>query len=138
MNELESQLPPPFKEALAILRQNRDPDARVDAIDANFAYVWINNLAKNRPAETRGGWIRLPLAFPYANPHGLVTRDALLRSNGDNVADAYNPGHDTCKPVSSNGGAHYYSWTWEAAPGLNSPKDIVGVAQWYERRIRNG
>ena len=138
MSDLESQLPPPFKEALALLRQDRDPDARIDAIEANFAYVWINNLAKNTPAETRGGWIRLPLAFPHANPHGLVTRNALLRAGGGNVTDAYNPGHDTCKPVSSLSGAHYYSWTWDGAPALNSPKDIVAVAQWYERRIRNG
>jgi len=138
VSDLESQLPPLFKEALGLLRQDRDPDARIDAIEANFAYVWINNLAKNTPAEVRGGWIRLPLAFPYANPHGLVTRNALLRAGGGNVTDAYNPAHDTCKPVSSRGGAHYYSWTWEGAPALNSPKDIVGVTQWYERRIRNG
>jgi hypothetical protein len=138
MSSLESQLPPPFKEALALLRQRRDPDARIDAVDSNFAYIWINNLAKNTSGEARGGWIRLPLAFPHANPHGLVTRDALMRGNGSTVADGHNPGHDMCKPVSSMGGAHYYSWTWAGAPPLNSPEDIIGVTQWYERRIRNG
>jgi hypothetical protein len=138
MNELEAQLPQPFADALAHLRALRDEQARVDAIKDNFAYVWVSNATKNTPAEEVGGWIRLPLAFPFANPHGLVTRQALKRSSGDEVADGHNAGHDMCTPVAPLGGAHYYSWTWEGAPPLRSPEDIIGVVHWYERRIRKG
>ena len=138
MSELERGLPQPFAEALAYLRLHRDNLARIDAIKDNFAYIWIGNIAKNEPSETPGGWIRLPLAFPNANPHGFVTREALKKTGQGIVADGYNPNHDTCAPVSALGGAHYYSWTWENAPALRSPQEIVGVVQWYERRIRKG
>ena len=138
MNSLEESLPAPFAAALAHLRKDRDPDAKVDAIKDNFAYVWVDKISKNTSGEQLGGWIRLPLAFPYANPHGLVTRDALKRHDGGAVADAHHPNHETCAPVGAAGGVHYYSWTWEGAPPLRSPEDIIGVVQWYERRIRNG
>ena len=138
MNSLEDTLPGLFAAALAHLRKDRDAGAKVEAIKDNFAYVWVSNICKNTPDEKPGGWIRLPLAFPFANPHGLVTRDALRRRDGGIVADAYHGNHDTCAPVRSVGGAHYYSWTWAGAPPLCSPEDIVGVVQWYERRIRAG
>lgn len=138
MSHTEDQLPVQFREALAFLRQHRNANARVDAIPDNFAYVWIADLAKNTAGETRGGWIRLPLVFPQANPHGLITKEALVRREGGNVADGYNPNHDMCSPVRHLGGAHYYSWTWEGCPPMNSPEDILLVVQWYERRIRNG
>lgn len=138
MSDLEAGLPGPFAEALAHLRSQRDAGARIDAVKDNFAYVWVGDIAKNEPSEAQGGWIRLPLVFPCANPHGLVTREALKGAAGGNVTDAYNPGHEMCGPVSSLGGGHYYSWTWGDAPPLRSPQDIVGVVQWYERRIRKG
>ena len=138
MSGMEDGLPPPFAEALAHLRSNRDGGVRIDAIKDNFAYAWIGDMAKNQSSEEPGGWIRLPTAFPYANPHGLVTREALKTAGGGNVSDGYNAGHDMCAPVRTLGGAHYYSWTWENAPQLRSPQDIVGVVQWYERRIRKG
>ncbi len=138
MSDLEAGLPQPLAEALAHLRSQRDSEARIDAVKENFAYVWVGNIAKNDPSEASGGWIRLPLAFPHANPHGFVTREALKKVGEGNVTDGYNPGHDMCAPVGSLGGAHYYSWTWENAPPLRSPQDIVGVVQWYERRIRRG
>jgi len=135
---LEDALPPPFAEGLAHLRSRRDGEVRIDAIKDNFAYVWIGDMAKNQSSEEPGGWIRLPTAFPYANPHGLVTREALKTLGGGNVSDGYNAGHDMCVAVLPLDGAHYYSWTWENAPQLRAPQDIVGVVQWYERRIRKG
>jgi len=138
VSDLEASLPPPFAEALAYLRSRPDGEVRIDAIQDNFAYVWIGTLAKNQSSEEPGGWIRLPLAFPHANPHGLVTREAVKRACGANVTDGYNAGHDMCAPVRALGGTHYYSWTWANAPQLRSPQEIVGVVQWYERRIRNG
>lgn len=138
MSDLESALPPPVAEALAHLRSLRDGEVRTDAIQDNFVYVWVDSLTKNRSSEEPGGWIRLPLAFPHANPHGLVTREALKSAGEGNVADGYNAGHDMCIPVRPLGGGHYYSWTWENGPQLRSPQDIVGVVQWYERRIRKG
>jgi hypothetical protein len=138
VSELEAGLPQPFAEALQHLRSKKDAEARIDAIRDNFAYIWVGNMAKYDRSELSGGWIRLPLAFPHANPHGFITREALKRNGGGNVMDGYNQGHDMCAPVASVGGAHYYSWTWENAPALRLPQDIVGVVQWYERRIRNG
>ena len=79
MSDLEAGLPEPFVEALGYLRSQRDSKARIDAIKDNFAYVWVDNIAKNDPSEVSGGWVRLPLAFPHANPHGFVTREALKR-----------------------------------------------------------
>jgi hypothetical protein len=110
----------------------------VDAVQDNFAYIWVGDVAKNGPAEPTGGWVRLPLAFPHANPHGFATREALKNTSGGQVTDGHNPGHDMCIPVRSLGGAHYYSWTWESCPALRSIEDIIGVVQWYERRIRKG
>lgn len=134
----EGELPQPFAEALAHLRATRDADARLDAIKDNFAYIWVSNIAKNQKSEAKGGWIRLPLAFPHANPHGFVTCE-VLKSEGEGiVTDGHNQGHELCGPVSSLGGGHYYSWTWENSPQPRTPEDIVGVVQWYERRIRRG
>ncbi len=138
MNDPEAELPPPFAKALACLRSHRDGEVRVDAIKDNFAYVWIGGIAKNQSSEEPGGWIRLPVAFPHANPHGFVTREPLKSAGGGDVTDGHNAGHDMCAPVHPLGGAHYYSWTWENAPQLRSPEDIVGVVQWCERRIRRG
>jgi hypothetical protein len=138
VTELEEGLPEPLKQALQHLRSKRGCDVRVDAVQDNFAFIWVSNVAKNGSAEPSGVWIRLPLVFPHANPHGLVTREAVKNSTGAQVTDGHNPGHDMCKPVSSVGGAHYYSWTWQNCPALTSIEDIVGVVQWYERRIRNG
>jgi len=134
----EADVPAPFAQSLAHLRSQRNSEVRVDAIKDNFAYVWVANLAKANPLDSPGGWLRVPLAFPHANPHGLVTQEALKNAAGANVTDGYNAGHDTCAPVKALGGAHYYSWTWENCPTLRRPEDIVGVVQWYERRIRKG
>jgi hypothetical protein len=138
VSQPEAGLPEPLRQALEHLRSNRACDVRVDAVQDNFAYIWVSDVAKNGPAEPTGGWIRLPLVFPEANPHGLVTREAVKNYSGGQVTDAHNPGHDMCGPVRSLGGAHYYSWTWQDCPALRSVEGIVGVVQWYERRIRNG
>ena len=138
MSDLESGLPQPFLDALRCLREKKDAEARVDAISDNFAYVWMGKLAKNNGSEPTGGWLRLPLAFPHANPHGLITCEALKRAAEGEVADAHHVGHDMCKPVAALGAAHYYSWTWENSPPPRAPEDIMGVVQWYERRIRKG
>ena len=133
-----ADVPAPLAQTLAYLRTLRNCEVRVDAIKDNFAYVWVADIAKANSSESPGGWLRLPLAFPHANPHGFVTREALKNACGASVTDGYNPGHDTCAPVGSFGGAHYYSWTWENCPALSRPEDIAGVVQWYERRIRKG
>lgn len=131
-----SNTPAPFRGALEALQKVKE--AEVQAISGNFAYIWIPSIPKNTENESTGGWIRLPLAFPCANPHGLVTRAALKRSDGQQVTDGHNPGHEMCAPVRDRGGEHYYSWTWEGGPTIKKPEDIIGVVQWYERRIRKG
>jgi len=135
---VEADLPQPFRDALRCLREKKDAGARVDAVSGNFAYVWVEKLAKNNALESAGGWLRLPVAFPHANPHGLITREALRGASEGEVGDGHHAGHDMCKPVAGIGGAHYYSWTWENAPPPRTPEDIIGVVQWYERRIRKG
>lgn len=137
MSESHS-VPGPLEEALSYLGAKRQVEVRVDAISDNFAYVWVADLQKSDSTQAPGGWIRLPTAFPFGNPHGLVTIEPLKRRDGALVTDAHNPGHDVCKPVRDLGGAHYYSWTWKDCPAIQDPKDILGVVQWYERNIRNG
>lgn len=136
-------LPGPFQEAFGVLREQRMPGVRIDAISGNWVYVWLPTLRFDprvypEPNE-RGVWVRLPDAFPLANPHGMVTPDALNPRDGHPVK-GHNPGHEMCKPVESLGGKHYYSWTWagELGPGaqLATPSDILGVVSWLERRIR--
>jgi hypothetical protein len=130
-------LPTPLLIALEHLRQQgRDP--RVDAVDGNFAYIWIPDLQKPTAEQSPGGWIRLPTSFPYGNPHGLVTIDPLKREADALVSEGHHPRHDMCKPVCALGGANYYSWTWLGCPELRVSEDIVGVVQWYERRARKG
>lgn len=133
-----NSLPAPLQLALAHLREERGSDVRVDEVNNNFAYVWVPNLQKCTADEVPGGWIRLSTAFPFGNPHGLVTVEALRRQDGTPVPDGHHPGHDMCNPVRALGGAHYYSWTWQDCPAIQDPKDIVGVVQWFERRVRRG
>lgn len=116
---------------------------RVDATKDNFVYVWLPTVAfdasKYPPPLTRGLWIRIPLQFPYANPHGIVTTVPLNPKDG-HVVKGHNPNHDMCTPVRGLGGIHYYSWTWSGelgnGPQLRNPGDIVEVVSWVERRIR--
>ena len=140
----EDTLPTPFKDALKILRSDRMPDARVDAIQANWAYLWLPDVKVDQfkfpPPETRGMWVRLPVQFPHANPHGIITKEALVPSDG-HIVKGQNENHDTGKPVAHLGGRFYYSWTWSGqemgnGPSLQTPADIVVVVTWIESRIR--
>ena len=120
------------------------PGARVDAIADNFAYVWLPEVqfdsTKYPAPHERGLWIRIPVQFPQANPHGVVTLDPILPLDGHAIR-GHNPGHPTCGPVANAGGKHYYSWTWSGeigqSPLLTSPHDILLVAAWLQRRIGN-
>ena len=139
----ESGLPAPIQEALRILRTERMEGIRVDAIVDNWIYLWLPDISfdenKYPAPHRRGLWVRLPLQFPFANPHGLVTMESLNPIDGHGVK-GHNPNHETCGPVRSLGGVHYYSWTWSGelgqGPTLRNPNDILGVIAWIERRIR--
>ncbi len=139
----ESGLPDLFREALGTLRAERMDGVRVDAVVDNWAYVWLPDVVfdeEHYPAPNRRGvWVRVPLQFPFANPHGIVTQDPLNPLDGHAVK-GHNPNHQTCEPVKSLGGSHYYSWTWSGelgqGPTLRVPRDILGVVAWVERRIR--
>lgn len=137
----EDQLPAPLGAAVTIIRSERDPKARVDAVASNFAYIWVHGLRNPTGEETDldvGGWLRIPLAFPQATPWGLVTRKALPGKDGRPNPDGHNPGHENAAPVRPLGGDHYYSWTWSESPPLRQPENILEVIRWYERRIRLG
>lgn len=131
-----SSLPVPLQQALMYLCQDRSCHPRVDAVCNNFAYIWIPDMQKSTTDQETGGWIRLSTAFPFGNPHGLVTIEALKRIDGTLVTDGHNPGHEMCEPVKALGGANYYSWTWQDCPAIEQSKDIIGVVHWYERRVR--
>jgi hypothetical protein len=138
----QQNLKSPFDQAMEILNQQM-PGAHVDVIADNFAFVWLPtiNLDGNKYSEplTRGLWVRIPITFPAAQPHGIVTREPLNPKDGHAVK-GYNPNHDTCSPVKNLGGTHYYSWTWSGelgeGPKLRKPEDILIVVAWIERRIR--
>lgn len=140
-------LPEPFKKSLNILSEHRSLESRVEAIEGNWAYVLLPNISfpfdKFPPPNERDLWIRLPLQFPSADPHGIVTREQIIPRDGHKVVGE-NKGHPMCKPVSNLGGLFYYSWTWtdEKEPAkknpvkLSVPEDIKLVISWLERRIR--
>ena len=131
-----------LKEAIDILKAKRMPDARIDVIVDNFAFLWLPDVYfdedKYPEPHRRGLWIRIPTVFPFANPHGIVTKEPLNPRDGHAVK-GYNLNHDTCNPIKDKGGIHYYSWTW-GQPGenvtLRKPADILAVVSWIERRIR--
>lgn len=131
-------LPAPLQASIRELRKHGRADVRVDAVAENFAYIWIGDLEKQTVDEKPGGWIRIPAAFPFANPHGLITIEPLKRTDGTLVTDGHNPGHQMCNPVQPFGAANYYSWTWQDCPAIQISEDIIGVLHWYERRIRKG
>jgi len=139
----ESTLPEPLRKAIAILRERRMSGARVDAVDGNFAYVWLPAIrfdpTKYPQPHERPVWIRVPLQFPVANPHGMVTANP-LNPIQDHPIKGASTDAGMCAPVSSLGAHNYYSWTWSGeigpGPALNSPEDILEVVTWYERRIR--
>lgn len=137
-------MPEQLQQAIDFLHHELMSDARVDAIADNWVYVWLPRIefdgAKYPEPHMRPVWIRIPIQFPNVNPHGIVTPDPIIPLDGHPVK-GHNPGHETCNPVASFGGKHYYSWTWsgELGPGpqLASPRDILKVVSWIERRIRN-
>lgn len=140
----ESAFPIPFREAINTLRNVRMSDIKVDSVSGNFAYVWLSNIefdeTKYPPPNKRGLWIRIPIQFPFANPHGIVTREPLNPLSPHQIK-GHNPNHPMCDPVKNLGGIHYYSWTWEGtelgpSPKLQKAQDILGVVTWIERRIR--
>lgn len=136
-------LPSLLQQALDYLKKERMSDARVDSVADNWAYVWLPEVnfdeLKYPPPLTRGLWVRIPVQFPFANPHGVITKEPINPIDGHQIK-GHNPNHPMCAPVQKLGGVHYYSWTWSgelgAGPSLCSPKDILGVVAWVERRIR--
>ena len=139
-----TQHPEQLQTAIETLRTEYDPDSRIDAVADNWAYIWLPTIefieAKYPAPYKRGLWVRIPIQFPNANPHGLVTKEPITPLDGHAVK-GHNPGHETCRPVAGLGGNHYYSWTWSgelgAGPQLRSPRDILKIVPWIERRIRN-
>lgn len=119
------------------------PDARVDAVVDNWIYLWLPDVTfdegKYPAPNQRGLWVRIPVQFPFANPHGIVTPQPITPTDGHSLK-GHNPNHDTCAPVRNLGGAHYYSWTWSgelgSGPALRNSHDILAVVAWVERRIR--
>ena len=139
----ESTLPEPIQRALSVLRATIMPEARADAVHDNWVYVWLPQVhveeAKFPPPNERGLWVRIPMQFPFAQPHGIVTKEPLVPTDGHAVK-GHNAGHEMCNPVGPIGGGHYYSWTWSGelgqGPALRSADDILEVVNWVERRIR--
>jgi len=139
----ESGLPAPVQEALTFLRKERMEGARVDALADNWIYVWLPDVrfdaSRYPPPLSREMWVRIPVQFPFANPHGIITKEPLNPLDGHTVK-GHNPNHDMCGPVRSLGGAHYYSWTWAGEigpnPSLRVSSDILVVIAWIERRLR--
>jgi hypothetical protein len=118
-------------------------DARTDALKDNFLYVWLPEItlspSKYPPPYKRGLWVRIPVQFPFANPHGIVTIEPLNPIDGHPLK-GHNPNHEMCSPVRNLGGVNYYSWTWSGelgnGPPLRNPEDIIKVIYWIERRIK--
>ena len=139
----EATLPLPLQNSLLILRKEKMNEARVDALKDNFIYLWLPSISfdssKYPLPSTRGLWVRIPVQFPYANPHGIVTKEPLNPIDGHPIK-GHNPNHEMCNPVKNLGGNHYYSWTWSGelgnSPQLRNPEDILEVVSWVERRIR--
>jgi hypothetical protein len=140
----ESSLPGPFRESLEHLRRAQGTDVRVDAVKDNWAYLWLPKIRLDAgmfdPPLERGVWVRLPLQFPQAFPHGVVTKGPLTPKDGHQLK-GQNVNEGTSEPVRTFGGTCYYSWTWNGndygpGPRLQTPADISEVVSWIERRIR--
>jgi len=135
-------LPEPFRLGFEALRA-RCPAAHVECVQDNFAYVWIEPIhfpdtIFPAPHE-RGCWVRIPLLFPNAQPHGIITKEQIVRIDGRQLQGAAGK-HEICNPVLAVGASYYYSWTWNGTlgqgPPLRMPSDMRMVIEWVERRIQ--
>ena len=139
----ELSVPEPLRTAVGILQKRSMPGATVDAVAGNWAYLLLPDIrfpsAKYPAPNVRAVWIRLPVQFPLAFPHGVVTKEPITKLDGS-TAKGHNVGGEMCAPVAGKGGAFYYSWTWSGelgqGPALDSPEDITKVIAWVERRVR--
>jgi len=137
-----NDLPEHFRAGFEALKK-RCPEARVDAIKDNFVYIWLEPIyispTEFKDPRPSGVWVRIPIQFPNAQPHGVITLHPLLRTDGRPLNGSAGR-HEICGPVADRGGVNYYSWTWNGnlgqGPALLRPSDMAMVFEWVERRIR--
>jgi hypothetical protein len=138
----ESDFPPAFVQGLRAIRARILPDAVVEVVDGNFAWIRLGETALSEGLYTVPKarlWARTPLTFPNAVPYGVATAPILVRTDGRAV-DRQHVGHQMVQALAHVVGTTdlaFYSWDWNNMPTRDA-EDLVAVVEWARRRLREG
>ena len=135
----EDTLPEAFRRGLQAIRDREVPDAKVLAVEGNFAYIDLGMEQLMEPiAEPEARLVvRAPLAFPNAQPYGFVTIPFLRRTDGAPIERQHRD-HPTAGPVKAalgTNGSGFWSWNWSNMPARR-PEDLAAIVEWARKRIR--
>jgi hypothetical protein len=135
----ETQLSQDFRTGLEALRAATGLPCAVLAIADNFVHIDLGEeLLGPHYKETSARLIaRIAVTFPAAEPYGLVIIPVLHRTD-DKPVDRQHPGHANAQPSATALGVTdfaFWSWNWERMP-RTKPEDMVAVAEWARKRLR--
>jgi predicted pyridoxine 5'-phosphate oxidase superfamily flavin-nucleotide-binding protein len=138
----ESALPPAFMQGLEAIRRRLLPEAVVEVVDDNFAWIRLGEtiLDNGLFTATRARlWARAPLTFPNAVPYGIATAPILVRVDGRAI-DRQHVNHQMVQALGRVVGVTdlaFYSWDWNSMP-TREAADLVAIVEWARRRLREG
>src|SRR5438132_483879 len=117
----EDELPIPFKQGLASIRELHAPDAKVVSIDGNFAFVALGEFQDHEHIYDQPRielFARAALTFPDADPYGVATAPAVTRKDKATISN-YHINHDQARTIQVFTGMQdigYFSWDWKGMP----------------------
>lgn len=152
----EAPLPDGLQRGLAAIRASLVPGAAVVAEDGNFVYVSLGTLSRRGDAagaEADGdaplpeGYVqdhaalyaRVARNFPNADSYGVVTAPFLQRTDGASIPYQH-LNHGNVPPLAAALGRAdlgFWSWNWQGVPARR-PEDLVAVAEWARKCVREG
>lgn len=138
----ESAFPPAFVKGLDAIRQRLVPEAVVEVVEDNFAWIRLGETTLDTGLYTVPKarlWARAPLTFPNAVPYGIATAPILARGDGGAI-DRQHVNHQMVQALGRVVGVTdlaFYSWDWNNMP-TREATDLVAIVEWARRRLREG
>lgn len=130
-----------FRAGMEALKTRHCPDAKVVAVDGNFAYIDLGDGTLPAIYAERNARVfaRVPLDFPNAEPYGVVTAPYLHRADTAPI-ERHHSSHPHSKPIETALGLTdigFWSWDWQRMP-RKTPEDLSHIYEWAWKRIRQG